>query len=128
MPSSVLSSMMSGMSSNFTGLNQTSPYSGGNASKTATATATAQQQQQSTPSPKKPQGNSEGNVDASRRSVFYDSDTSAIEGLMLMKSAQIPQSDGSAGLSSLVSAVQAPAKKPRTGDYDFKPTEKEERP
>ena len=43
---------------------------------------------------------------------------------MLMKSAQIPQSDGSAGLSSLVSAVHAP-KRARTGSFDFKPTEKE---
>ena len=46
---------------------------------------------------------------------------------MLMKqSAQIPQSDGSAGLSSLVSAVHAP-KRARTGDFDFKPTTEKEK-
>uniref|UniRef100_A0A7S4NWP4 Uncharacterized protein n=1 Tax=Paramoeba aestuarina TaxID=180227 RepID=A0A7S4NWP4_9EUKA len=94
MPSSMLQSMMSGISNNFSGLSQQqpqhkSPFGGGGGAFSKPG--------QQLPSQKGGVGG--GHIESQnqdvRRNIFYDSDTSAIEGLMLMKSAsQIPQNDG----------------------------------
>ena len=114
--------MMSGISSNFSGLNQSPkpPYGvaygkpGAGAGQPQGAVAGAGQGA----------GAKKGAEGEGRRNLFYDSDTSAIEGLMLMKSAaQIPQGDGEWDLSALSSCPER--KRPRRGDYEFGGEKKE---
>ena len=95
--------MISGISNNFSGINQSpKPSYGAGYGKPGAGQAA--------------QGVKKGGEGEGRRNLFYDSDTSAIEGLMLMKSAtQIPQGDGSYDVSSSLPE----RKRARRGDYEF---------